>query len=101
VAANTKPVVRRLQRKVDVFRCFERQNCETSRARDGEQIQNAALAKSVGENLCVDEAGIQRCIDVGDIAAHDRFEPAFGLLAIERVSSVAGQRMAMNFEVLQ
>ena len=46
MAANTKPEVRRLQRKVDVFRPFELQDCEMSRARDGEQIQNAALAAS-------------------------------------------------------
>src|SRR5213078_2569208 len=58
-------------------------------------------ASGVGKHLRVNEARIERGVDTGDVRAYQKFKPAFGLRAIERVSRVARQRAAMSFQALQ
>ena len=59
------------------------------------------FAAGIGEDLGVDEARVKRGIDAGNVLANEGFEPAFGLRTVKRMTSVAGQRMAVNLEVVE
>jgi phosphoglycolate phosphatase-like HAD superfamily hydrolase len=59
------------------------------------------FAVAAGEDLSVHKSRIQNRIDPSDIFAHNRFKPALGLLAIERMTRFAGQRIALRLALKQ
>ena len=101
MAPNAQPIVGGLQGQMDVLAGFQFDDGEPSRTRDGEEIENPVFPAGVGENLRVDEARIERGIHAGDILANDGFQPAFGLRAVKGMEGVAGERMAMQFKIVQ
>jgi hypothetical protein len=74
---------------MNVFRGFQFENREAAGAGDAQHVQNAPFAVAAGEELRVNEPRIQRRIHTSDIFSDNRFEPALGLLAIEKTSTPA------------
>src|SRR5579883_2701586 len=93
MAANAQPVIGGLQRQVNVLGSLEFENGEASGLRNGEQIEDTVFAAGVGEDLRVNESGVENRIDARDVLAHERFEPALGLRAKKRVTRIACQRI--------
>ena len=101
MAPNAQPIIGGLQRQVNVLASFQFDDRQPSRTGGGKEIEYPVLATSVGKNLGVDETRIERGVHARDVLANDGFQPAFGLRAVERMAGIAGERMAMHFEVVQ
>jgi hypothetical protein len=84
---DVKPIVRRLQRNVNILGGFKLENGETSVARNREHVEDAVLAVAVREDLRVNKPRVERCVNASDIFANQGLEPRFGLRAIERITS--------------
>lgn len=101
MAPDTEPIVGCLEWKMEILAGFQFEDGEAASARDAEQVEDAVFAAGVGENLCVNKARIERGVDARDIRSNQGFEPAFGLRAIQRMASVAGERVPMNFQAVK
>src|SRR5260370_24103847 len=66
-----------------------------------EQVENAVLAPGIGKNLRVDERLIEQGVDARDVLANEGFQPALRLNAVQRMARIAGQRVAVNFQIMQ
>jgi len=77
------------------------ENGQPACASDGEYVEDSVFAAGIGENLGVGKTRIERRIDARNVGAHQGFQPPFGLCAIKRMARVGGQRLAMEFELVQ
>ena len=101
MTADTEPIIRRLDRQVNMFGGFQLEDSEATRAGDRKYIKDAVYAAAIGEDLRVDKTRIERGIDARDVFADDGFEPSFGLQAMERMARVTGERMPVDLEIVQ
>src|SRR5260370_34868231 len=101
MTTHAKLIVGGLQWEMNVLGGFQFEDGQAPRAGDGKKIQDAVFAAGIGEDLGVDVARIERGINAGDVLANERFEPALGWGTIKRMTCVAGQRMAVNLEVME
>src|SRR5260370_1420398 len=69
--------------------------------RHGKEIENAVFTPGIGKNLGVYKPLIEDGIDARDVLANDGFQPALRLDAVERMASIAGKRVAVNFQIMQ
>src|SRR5580700_8056866 len=88
--ANASPVVDGLQGQVEVVVCFELEDGEATLTSDGEQIEQRAVGRCEGEELRVDRSIAEVGVDEREVAAENRFKPALGLEAEERVVGGGG-----------
>ncbi len=99
--ANAQPIVRGLQRQMDVLAGLQFNDRQPAGTRHGEEVENAVFASDIGKNLSVDESPIEHRIDARDVLANNGFQPALRLGAVEQMASIAGERVAMNFQIMQ
>src|SRR2546425_9706720 len=86
---------------VDVLIRFQFDDREPSRTSDGKQIEDAMFTPGVCKNLGINELFIEDGIHARDVLTNKAFQPAFWLSAVKRVPRVAGQRVAMIFQIFQ
>src|SRR6266704_1710226 len=99
--ANTQPIIRGLQREMDVLAGLQFNDHQAAGTRHREEIENAVFVPRIGKNLGVDEALIEHGIDARDVLADDRFQPALRLRAVERMARIVGQRVTMNLQIME
>jgi len=101
LAANAQPIVRGLQRQMNVLAGLQFDNRQPSGACHGEEVENAVFAPGIGKHLRIDKSLIEHGIDACDVFANHGFQPALRLSAVERMARVSGQRVAVNFQIVQ
>ena len=80
-----RSVVDSLKWKLEIFVGFEFDDGEASVVGFGEDVDHRAIGGGEGWNLRVDELGTQASVEGSDVIEDERFEPAFGMHAPERV----------------
>src|SRR5712692_7179301 len=90
VPAHAKPIVRSLQRKMDVFVGFQLKNSQSPAARYRQQVENPVFTAAVGEDLRVNKSRIERGIDPRHVLAHQGLQPALRLHSIQWLTHIAG-----------
>lgn len=88
--ANAEPIVRCLQRQMNVLAGFQFNDRQPSGARHGEEVENAVFASGIGKNLRVDESLVEHGIHARHVFSYDGFQPALRLSAVERMARIAG-----------
>ena len=88
VPLDAHPIIQRLQRKMNVFGSFQLDHRQPPAMIDGQQIQHAPVGGGERGNLAIDGRRQQAGVDLLNVAPYLRFEPGFGVLAIERISAV-------------
>src|ERR1700682_710912 len=99
--ANAQPIVRSLQRQMDVLAGLQFNDRQSAGTSHGEEVENAVFAPGIGKNLSVDESLIEHGIDTRDVLANNGFQPALSVGTVERRAGIAGKRVAMNFQIMQ
>src|SRR6266849_57459 len=101
LSTHAQPIIRSLQRQMNVLAGFQLNDRQPAATRHREQVENAVLAPGIGQNLRVDEPLIEQGIDARYVLANEGFQPALGLHTVERMALIAGQRVAVNFQFMQ
>src|SRR2546425_12761641 len=101
MAADPQPIFGGLERQVDVLVRLQLNDREPAGARNPEDVDDAGAAAGCGKHLRIDKSRIKSSVDPRDLLAHQRFEPALGLGAIERMLRVGGQRIAVKLEIAE
>src|SRR6266849_5941023 len=101
LSTHAQPIIRSLQRQMDVLAGFQFNDRQPAGTRHREQVENSVLAPGIGKNLRVDEPLIEQGIDARDVLANEGFQPALRLNAVERMARIAGQRVAVNLQFMQ
>ena len=73
---------------MDVFGGLEFEDAQVAVAVDGEEVEGTALAVKAAEGLAEDSVREKVCVDVLDLAADLRFEPALGFVQVKGVVAV-------------
>src|SRR5260370_1884956 len=84
--ANAQPIIRSLQRQMDVLTGLQFNDGQPSGTRHGDEIENAVFASRIGKNLRGDESLIEHAIDARDVLAGNEFQPALRLTALSRMT---------------
>src|SRR5262245_7927680 len=82
---HAQPVIERLKRKLRVFTDLQFDNDQPAAFGYSEQVYESPLLAAIGRHLCINEPLIERRIDGGNVAADRRFQPALGLLSVDRI----------------
>src|SRR5258708_9054133 len=99
--ANAQPIVGSLQRQVQMLSGLQFDDRQPSGARYGQEVEHAVFAPGIGKNLSVNKPLIEHGMNALDGLADDGFQPALLLSAVERLARIAGQRVAVNFQIVQ
>jgi hypothetical protein len=99
--SNAQPIVRNLQRQMNVLAGLQFYNAKPSGTRHGQEIENTVFSAGIGKNLSVDVSLVQYGIDARDVLTNNRVQPALGLGTIERMARVACQRVAVGLQFMQ
>src|SRR5258708_24021909 len=87
--ANTQPIIRSLQREMDVLASLEFNDRQPPGTRHGKEIKNAVFTPGIGKNLGVYQPRIEHVIDARDVLATDGFHPALRPDAVDRMAPTA------------
>src|SRR5204863_5839142 len=68
LAANAQPIVRGLQRQMNVLAGLQFDNRQPSGACHGEEVENAVFAPGIGKHLRIDKSLIEHGIDACDVS---------------------------------
>src|SRR5271170_1500596 len=98
---DAQPIVRRLQRQMNMLGRFQLENRQAAFARNRKHVEDAMLAAAIGEDLRVDKMRIERGVDARYLFANQGLEPPFRLRAIERIAGVARQWMPVRLQIVQ
>src|SRR5580700_11452212 len=86
VVAHASPVVKALQREMDVFAGLEFKDGAAAIESAGEDVDHGAIGGSECGNLRIDEALIEAFVDGADVADDQRFQPALGAKAKDGIA---------------
>src|SRR5260370_5120360 len=101
LSANAQPIVRCLQRQMQVLAGLQFNDRQPPGTRYGEEVEDAVFVAGIGKNLSVNKPLIEHGINARDVLANDGFQPALRLSAVERMARIAGQRVAINLQIVQ
>src|ERR1700682_4844937 len=94
--ANAQPIVRSLQRQMDVLAGLQFNDRQSAGTSHGEEVENAVLRPGIGKHMSVDESLIEHGIDARDVLANNGFQPALRLGPVERMAGLGGKGAGRN-----
>ena len=85
VAADAHPVIERLKGQLEVHGRLQFEDGEATVVIDSEEVGDAAVAAVEDGHLTIEGSGAEGGVDGGGVRTDLGFEPAFGVLEVERV----------------